>query len=165
MNTQTLDASVPDSPLDLLEDLNSDLALTSSSSLSLDDLLAESMAEKTAADNVRAARQVVAKGGLSAQEKEAMTASIRSWEARREWNPAAAVVIFSRQQCTCCGEFSCQFMGFFQRQQHRQTRVDRWIASVMPRDEKLPRESKYQDSQVELCENCAEHLGFDVEES
>lgn len=158
-------ATLPDSPLDVLEDLSADLALTSASSFSLDDLLAESMAEKRKADDVKVARVSVAKGGLSQADKDALTASIRSWEAKREWLPQAAVVMFARQQCLGCGQFHTQFLGWFQRQQHRTSKIERWIPSIKPHDDKLLRESKYQDSHAEMCEDCAEHLGFDVEES
>ena len=158
-------AALPDSPLDILEDLNADLALTSGSDFSLDDLLAESMADKRKADEVKGARVAVAKGGLSQADKDALTASIRSWEAKREWHPQASVVMFARQQCLGCGQFHTQFLGWFQRQKHRTSQIERWIPSIKPHDDKLARESKYQDSHAEVCEDCAEHLGFEVEEA
>ena len=162
---QLTSPSLPDSPIDLLEDLNADLALTAAKDFSLDDLLAESMADKRRADEVKIARISVAKGGLPQADRDALTASIRSWEAKREWLPRAAVVMFARQQCQGCGQFHTQFLGWFQRQQHRTSKVERWIPSIKPQDEKLLRESKYQDSHSEMCEDCAEALGFDVEES
>lgn len=132
--------------------------------ISLDNLLAESMQEAAAAAEVKAARQVLAKGGLAAAEAEAIAAQVRSWEARREWKPAAAVVMFTRQRCRCCDNYSTQFAGWFQRQVHRDTKADRWIKHIPPMDDALPRESKYQDSWADLCEACAEHIGFEIEE-
>lgn len=156
--------ALQDSPLDILEDLNADLALTASNDFSLDDLLAESMAEKRKSDEVKVARLSIAKGGLPQADRDALTESIRSWEARREWRPQAAVVMFSRQLCSGCGQYHTQFLGWFQRQTHRSSNIDRWIPSIKPHDDKLLRESKYQDSYAETCEDCAEHLGFEVEE-
>jgi hypothetical protein len=157
-------SALPESPIDLLEDLNADLALTMAKDTSLDDLLAESMAEKRKADDVKAARFSVANCKMPQAERDALTASIRSWEAKREWLPQAAVVMFTRQQCLGCGQFHTQFLGWFQRQKHRTSQIDRWIPSIKPHDDKLLRESKYQDSHAEMCQDCAEHLGFDVEE-
>lgn len=135
-----------------------------SDTISLDNLLAESMAERTAAEDVKVARQVLAKGGLAAAEAAAIAAQVRSWEARREWKPAAAVAMFNRQRCRCCDSYHTQFSGWFQRQTHRDSRADRWINHIKPVDDGLPRETKYQDSWAEVCENCVEHIGFDVEE-
>ena len=142
-------------------------ATAAATGISLDDLMAESLTEKAASDSARAARNVLSRGGMSTAEKEAITAGLRAWEAKREWLPAAAVVMFTRQQCQCCMETTTQYVGAFQRQVHRHSKADRWIASALPQagDRKLPREAKYQDSHTELCENCAEALGFDVEES
>lgn len=144
--------------------------LSDPSEMSLDDLFAESMAEAKAVEEVKKARKAVTytgKDALTAEARNSLQMTIRSWEARREWKPAASVVMFSRQQCQSCGQFHTQFVGFFQRQEHRSLgTADRWIPSVRPQTwDKLPRESKYQDSHTELCEDCAEKLGFEVEES
>ena len=149
-------------PLDELEDY---LNLSKTSDISLDDLMAESMAERRTADSVKAARALLAGSTkLGAGEREAIQASIRSFELKREWIPQAAVVMFARQQCQGCGDFHKTFLGFFQRQTHKHTKVDRWIASTKPTENSLARESKYQDSHCELCEACAELMGFEVEE-
>jgi len=155
---------IPESPLDLLEDLNADLALTAVGDMSLDALLAESMADKVRNETVKASRFALSKGGMPAADTAFIQAHVRSWEAKREWLPQAAVVMFARQQCTGCGQFHTQFLGYYQRQSHRTTKADRWVASVKPQDDLLLRESKYQDSVAEICEDCAEHAGFDVEE-
>jgi len=160
-STQT-PTTTPD-PLDELEDY---LSQSKSSSISLDDLLCESLAERKTTESVKAARQLLAGSTkLSSDEREAIQQSVRSWEVKREWLPQASVVMFSRQQCQGCGEFHKTFLGFFQRQTHKHTKVDRWIASTKPTDTSLARESKYQDSHCELCEDCAELMGYDVEES
>jgi len=164
MYQATAPATLPESPLDSLEDLSSDLAITAANDFSLDDLLAESMTEKRKADEVKAGRVAIAKGGISKADSDAIQASIRSWEAKREWIPKAAVVMFSRQQCLSCGSYHTQFLGWYQRQQHRSSSIQRWIASIKPTDSKLLRESKYKDSHTEMCEDCAEAIGFEVEE-
>lgn len=145
--------------------LNALATLTKQSdTISLDNLLAESLLEREAADHVKAGRAVIARGGLPAAEAAAIAAQVRSWEARREWRPLAAVAMFSRQRCRCCGTYSTQFMGWFQRQTHRDSGIDRWISHIRPVDDSLPWEAKYQDSWAEICEACAEHIGFEVEE-
>lgn len=131
----------------------------------LDALLAESMLSAKEVTDTKAARQLLAKGGLPTAERDAIAASVRAFERRREWNPAASVVTFSRQKCKCCGNFSTQFIGYFERQVHRHTGIDRWVDSHAPVDASLPRESKYMDSLAESCENCAELAGYDVEEA
>lgn len=158
-------SSFPESPIDLLEDLNADLALTSAKDTSLDDLLAESMADKRKSDAVKASRFALSKGGMPAADRDAIQAHVRSWEAKREWLPQAAVVMFARQRCNSCGHFHTHFLGYFERQTHRTTKAERWIPGLKPQDDKLLRESKYQDTQAEMCEDCAEVAGFEVEEN
>ena len=150
-------------PLDELEDY---LNLSKSAHISLDDLMSESIVERKSREDVKAARALLAGSTkLSLEERNAIQQSVRSFELKREWIPQASVVMFARQQCQSCGDFHKTFLGFFQRQTHKHTKIDRWIASTRPTDTFLSRESKYQDSHCELCENCAEVMGFDVEEA
>lgn len=140
------------------------LPTSGGSDFDLDALLAESMTDAKAAADTKVARQILAKGGLPTAERDAIAASVRAFELRREWNPAAAVVMFSRQKCKGCGGFSTQFTGYYQRQTHRHTGISRWVPHIPPTDEKLPREAKYVDTLAESCTTCAWNAGFDVEE-
>jgi len=132
--------------------------------MNLDDLLAESLQEQSDRQSAKEARKALAEGRAAPEERGALNKLVRGWEEKREWNPAAAVVMFSRQMCNGCGKFNCHFLGFYQRQSHKTSRADRWIPHTKPTDETLPREAKYQDSVVECCEDCAEALGFEVQE-
>ena len=132
--------------------------------INLDDLLTESLQEASERNTAREGRKALAEGRVSPEERAQVSRIVRTWEEKREWTPAAAVVMFSRQMCAGCGSFHKHFLGFFQRQTHRASRVDRWIPHTKPTDTVLPREAKYQDSVVECCEDCAEALGFEVEE-
>ena len=135
-----------------------------SAAISLDNLLTESMAEAKIKTQVRAAREVLSRGTASGEDAEALNRVVKEWEAKREWNPAAAVVMFTRQQCSGCGYYYVQFQGYFQRQTHKQQPgVQRWVPAEKPVDYRLPREAKYRDSIVEMCEDCAEAAGFEVE--
>lgn len=132
--------------------------------ISLDSLLSESLTASKEALEAKAARVILSKGGLPAADRAAVSQSLRDFEARREWLPQAYVAMFNRQRCSCCNSFQTQFAGFFQRQKHRTSNFnERWIPFMKPVDDNLPREAKYNDSVAELCEDCAEHLGFDVE--
>lgn len=132
-------------------------------SFSLDSLLSESLQEAAATHQAKVARATIANGAIAKADSEALTALVRQWETRREWLPKAAVVMWSRQRCQCCGRDSVQFLGWYQRQSHRSNGSDRWVQSFRPTDAKLPRESKYQDAFAETCELCAEAEGFEIE--
>lgn len=143
----------------------------------LDDLLQESLQAKQAileeaqqvkrdADSIKAARQILLRTGVDTATRKHLQDTIRSWEIRKEWTAEASVIVFARQKCECCGSFSSQFQGYAQRQRHRTTHVMRWIEAPKPHgDVLLQRESKYLDSLVEICQECAEFSGWEVEES
>lgn len=133
---------------------------------SLDDLLAESMKAKKDEMDVRASRALVAKGGVDPEARKAMEASIRAWELKREWTAEADVAMFSRQFCEQCDCYHVQFLGFFQRQSHRQSKVARWVkAGELPKPaKKLPKEVKYEDELVANCEDCAKLAGYPIED-
>jgi hypothetical protein len=137
----------------------------------LDNLLAESMAARSEAELVKENRRRLAQGKVSSsEERAAIQEQIRQWEARREWTPVADVVMFSRQQCQCCGSFSHHFLGYYQEQESRTSKVKRWIKSFKPTiteigsEIPLPRESKYEDSNVDICHKCGDLAGWSLEE-
>ena len=136
-----------------------------SAHISLDDLFAESLASLQEKADTKAARALLSNGTkLSTAERDAIQDSVRNFELKREWVAQAHVVMFSRQCCKSCGEFHSTFLGFFQRQVHKTSKVERWVASTRPTETTLPRESKYQDEMAEMCQECAFNIGFDVEE-
>jgi hypothetical protein len=137
----------------------------------LDGLLAESMAERSLAELVKENRKRLAGGKvLDSAERAAIQQQIRDWEARREWQPVADIVMFSRQMCQNCGAYHHNFLGYYQQQQHRTSKIERWIKSTKPvieglgKEIPLPRDSKYEDSIVDLCHKCGDQLGWLLEE-
>ena len=137
----------------------------------LDGLLAESMAERSMSELIKEKRKLLASHKyMSEAERTAIQQQVRDWEAKREWEPVADVVLFTRQMCNNCGAFHHSFQGYYQQQRSRNSKIDRWIKSTKPTIEglgkeiPLPRESKYEDSIVDLCHTCGDQLGWLLEE-
>jgi hypothetical protein len=138
---------------------------SSSNNFDLDSLLDESIKLRAEAGNIKGAREALAKGGMSAAERDAVQATVRAWELRREWTPVASTLLFSRQMCQTCKSFHTHTLGYFQKQQHRTTGIMRWIAAIKPIDKSLPREAKYEDSLVAICHECADLEDWELEEN
>lgn len=148
---------------DLAASIKAATAAPASTSTDLNDLLAESLTESRNKLQVRAARDAIAQGTVKGEDAAALNATVRAWEAKREWHTRADVAMFSRLQCRCCDNLYTQFRGFFHRQVHRSSDVERWVPSERPLPTSgLPKEVKYQDGFMELCEDCAQEAGYDV---
>ncbi len=160
--------SSPDLAPSEMEELKTLLALVPSpppvNDFSLDAFLGECLQAKSDTDAVKESRKALSRGTVDPSVRSEMESLIRAWEVKREWNVAAAVIMFSRQKCACCEQFSVQFQGYYQRQVHKSHELERWIISSGPADTSLPRECKYEDAVVPTCENCAENEGWEVEE-
>lgn len=142
-----------------------DLLKSSMEEFSLDDLLKESLAQKRDEASVKAARSIVAKGGIDPEARKSMEASIRSWEMKREWNAEADVAMYQRQFCQKCDNYHVTFLGLFQRQSHRTSKVARWVpAGTVPAVKGLQKEAKYEDAMALMCEDCARDAGYPVED-
>lgn len=133
--------------------------------LSLEDLLAESMEAAHERTAMKDLRKNLAEGGVEFEERRKSESLLRSWEAKREWTRTHDNITFNRCRCKGCGNFSTQFMGYFETQVHRSNPgIKRWIAVQRPVGD-LPKEARYLDHNVPTCENCAEFAGYPVEES
>lgn len=126
---------------------------------SLDDLLNESMEAVNASAAVKAGRKRLRDSNVGSKERGQIEETIRLWELEREWRPAATVVMFQTQTCTCVTAQSI-FAGLFQRQAHRTSKIDRWVQVPEGLDPALPKEIKHADSDTAICLNCVTNHGF-----
>ena len=126
---------------------------------SLDALLGESLEVAAASKALKENRKKLSDGRLNAEEKQEIAAKIREWEATSEWKPAAVAVMFMTQACSCGGRHTF-FQGVFQRQEHRSTKVMRWIKAETPAHLNLPKEQKHTTEAVGLCVDCVDAAGF-----
>lgn len=120
----------------------------------LDDLLAESVQAVEGKAKLKLNRKKLQDTRLTGVKRAELEADTRFWELAREWRAVANVVIFNTQYCTCCGSQHSTMSGFFQRQNHRQSKISRWQA-VSKMDDSLARESKHTETEVEVCVDCA----------
>jgi len=133
---------------------------------SLDALLNDSLKSIAQDKAVKEARKRLAKGGFSNADREADTARVRQWELDRIWTPMASVAYFETQECSCCRNRQHHFKGYFQRQTHRTSKIDRWVQadlSTVVTSEKLPKEIKDDHVIVPTCIRCAVLAGWGVE--
>jgi hypothetical protein len=151
-----------DNPLDEVEDFQEDpLESLLGESLSLENLLDESMGLKREADNIKAKRKALADGQVPSAEREATAKLVRSWEARREWDTQAYVIRYTVQVCECCRGQNHHFEGFFLRQKHRYNSSERWISAQRHEDkEALEKEINTEVVEVSMCLTCAVEGGF-----
>jgi hypothetical protein len=125
----------------------------------LNNLLNESLNRKKEMGEVKAARRKLASGGADGEEeKEALAELIRSWELRREWTPVANTIMFEVQHCTHCGAEHKHLTGLFQRQEHRTSKISRWVRAA--EDVALPKTQKDNVSYIAICADCCEALGW-----
>jgi hypothetical protein len=169
MTYETSNSLIHDSEADLDTDFQLDSLLTSDGLVELDDmfdltkLLNESLSAKKDAEAVKAARKRLNSSSipLSATDREATEALVRSWEIKREWQPISNTIIFEVQNCTGCGTSHKHFIGIFQQQDHRSSKISRWIKS--PEDVALPKNCKENETQVGICAGCCISRGWGAE--
>lgn len=134
--------------------------------MSLDDLLADAMSAvsnaaklKTEAASVRAARKTLASSAsqLNTTDRDLLKAIVASWEITREWTATANTAMFDVQQCNC-GSHHSHFTGFFQQQEHRHSKISRWIQA--PSSSDLPKNRKENCTDVGICGDCAATQGW-----
>lgn len=129
----------------------------------LDTLLADSLKAVEQDQRIQASRKRLAKGGLEDAERLAIEATVRKWELERLWTPQASVMMFEVQVCNGCGTRHQHLAGYFQRQSHKTSQIERWQkidasqATISP----LPREVKENVTDVPVCYSCCS-WGTDV---
>ena len=124
----------------------------------LNQLLAESMSAKEDARKVKEARKALASKGTLESEREELKRLVAQWELKREWTPVANTIMFDVQHCTNCGTQHKHFTGLFQRQEHKVSKITRWIRSV--EDSALPKEVKESTAYAGICSGCCSNLGW-----
>lgn len=141
-----LSAIEPDSASDPLADLDS--------------MIAEGLGAKQKAREIKLARKKLAVGGITTAERDLYKQLVEEWELKREWTPAASVIMFDTQWCTNCGTSHRHFIGFYQRQDHKTSKISRWIASPMRDSLQLPREVKEITETIPVCSSCCAAAGW-----
>jgi hypothetical protein len=138
---------------------DADLAIASEE-FSLDALLTESMESKQQRENIKASRRRISSGLSNAKEKEELQAAIRAYELKREWRACANVAMFSVQCCLSCTKSQPHFLGYFQRQEHRTSKISRWIRGDQAPIMELPKEVKENAEFVSTCMDCVTSSGW-----
>jgi hypothetical protein len=107
------------------------------------------------------ARKRLARGDVGEAERLAIEATVRKWDMERVWTAEASVAWFAVQQCACGGKHK-HFVGYFQRQSHRTSKIMRWqrtdASGVMLSN--LPKELKEEIEQVTICSECCGISGW-----
>ena len=142
-----------------LPDSDSDSGLDSGFD-DLESLLQESLSTIKDRAFVKEGRKKLAQGKYNTAEKAAIDAKIKEWEMAREWKPAANVAMFNTQSCRC-GSRHAVFSGWFQRQHHRKSSIDRWVRPEAEPLSSLPNERQDLElAQTTICATCAPAQGF-----
>lgn len=123
----------------------------------LDKLLRESLHAGEEAKRVKAARRALAEGGITKAEREANAALVQAWELKREWTPIAYTIMFNTQQCSHCGSEHRHFVGIFQQQEHKTSKIARWVPTGAHTHD-LPKNRKENIENVGVCCGCAQRV-------
>lgn len=132
--------------------------------IDLDDLLAESTAAVVEAQQAKAARERLKRGGQSQVEKMEDLERVRAWEAAHEWLAVANCALFDRYECAC-GQSSVAFSGLLRRETHRHVKFSQRWMSVPNSLAALPNETVIRSIEVPLCSVCALGKGWDFSKS
>lgn len=124
----------------------------------LNALLFESLNAKKDALRVREARKTLANGGMSPADRDATAAMVKEWELKREWTPRSNTMILDVQHCTNCGKKHSHFLGLFQGQEHKTSKITRWVSAAPVVG--LPKVLKEQVNHVAICIGCAPAQGW-----
>lgn len=128
---------------------------------SLDGLLAESLRAVEQEKGAKEARKRLARGNLEGKEREEIEATVRKWELARVWTARASVIMFEVQHCAC-GCSHRHFSGYFQRQTHNTSSIERWqkLDSAQVAASPLPKEVKENVTEVLVCHSCCNQQGW-----
>lgn len=124
----------------------------------LDDLLEESLQYASDSEKLKEARKKLSKHNYAnSAERMAIEEKVAAWELQRVWIPTASVIYFTVQHCNHCRSEHHHFTGYFQRQRHKVSSIDRWIASdrsQITATPTLPKEVKEVVESVPTCVKC-----------
>lgn len=134
----------------------------------LDSLLAESLAAQAERAEVKAARERIKRGGLSAEQAALDNALVALWADQYEWQSVTTAGIFNRYTCAC-GATHTVFDCVMVEQKHRgQPFTRRWINPstehrAQPRSMPAERTTIVREHQVGVCGACAPQSGWRLE--
>jgi hypothetical protein len=126
----------------------------------LDDLLGTAVAEQHDKLSAKKARDRLAKGGLTAAEREEDLTRLRDWEARNLYRPVANVARFVESTCDRCGTYCYLFTGLFERQVHRHVATTQRYTSIETMKPDLDNEVMVASQTTPFCTQCMKGLGF-----
>jgi hypothetical protein len=134
---------------------------TTAVSISLDDLLSESLGIAKDVAEIKVARKAISAGLATKEQAGELKARVRVYEMKTEWIAVAEVMLFDVQTCRNCGAHHHHFQGFFQHQHHRNHEIGRWVpSSSSPQGtESLRKEVEQNFVEVEACSNCCDTFG------
>lgn len=146
--------STPDLPeLDQLLDESSEVP-------DLDDLLGTAKAEAKDKAELKAAKQRLAKGGMTDRERAEDLARVREWEAKHLYKAVANVSCFVESCCEHCGDYTYLFTGLMERQVHRHIETtQRWHATDTIKTD-LDNEVRVTQQTTKFCVQCMSEFGF-----
>jgi hypothetical protein len=150
--------SIADSELDDLLNPTILNAPGSESGFDLNKLLCDSLRAKDDAKRVTEARKRLAAGGLDTAERDATRALVAKWEIEREWNATSNTMMLEVQHCAHCGSQHKHFVGLFQQQEHKTSKISRWVKASL--DPKLGKNVKENVSHTGICATCAPLQGW-----
>ena len=132
-------------------------ALGSEQEFSLEGLLSEAMQDVNEAKRMKEARQKMLRGGMSPAQKLQLEQDLIKYELIKMWDVQAYSALFHTQLCQCCGSRNRHFLGYFQRQQHRSSMIDRWVIAGIEHlsAHKYPKEVKETLEVLPTCHTCA----------
>lgn len=136
----------------------------------LDALLGESVAQRDAEREAKAARERLRKrssgSGRTPEEIAADEARVRDWEMKHDWQATAAVALFEKHKCVNCGRGHTIFRQLMLKQQHRVfPDTTRWqqVDEIAEQYADLPKEIQVEKWEAGMCTNCAGEFGFDFQ--
>jgi hypothetical protein len=123
-------------------------------------LLQESLQPAREKATLKAAREKMARGGLSKAERADIESKIREWESKLEWDMQANVATYLQQTCLGCDNITSIFTGLMHRQTHKTVRqTQRWVAARVELAA-YPNEVAVQRTTAPMCCLCGDDRGY-----
>lgn len=144
---------------DSLDDIQDDQPLPfegiEPATISLDDLMDESLQAFEAKKLEKEMRKRVATKRGTPEELANDSALLRKWSMEREWKRQANVLCFNRQLCSC-GSYHTTLIGRFELHLNNRLSGATALVAVKEFELSLPKQVKYHDEAVDLCHSCAD---------
>lgn len=126
----------------------------------LEDLLGTAKAEAKDKAEVKAAKQRLARGGMSDRERAEDLARLRDWESKNLYKSVANVACFTESCCERCADHTYLFTGLMERQVHRHIETtQRWLKVDKIKTD-LDNEVMVRQQTTPFCLQCMTEIGF-----